>query len=135
MAALTQGLLDTSVLIGLDDGSVLEDRLPDELAISVASLAELHFGVLVAKDEATRQQRLRRLGVFEASFQPLPIDGAVARAFASVAHAVKVAGRQPRSRVMDLWIAATALTLQIPLYTRNPADFVGLESLVEVRVV
>lgn len=36
---------------------------------------------------------------------------------------------------MDLWIAATALTLQIPLYTRNPADFVGLESLVEVRVV
>lgn len=72
MAALTQGLLDTSVLIGLDDGSVLEDRLPDELAISVASLAELHFGVLVAKDEATRQQRLRRLGVFEASFSRFP---------------------------------------------------------------
>ena len=54
-------------------------------------------------------------------------------AFAAVAHAVKAAGRQPRSRVMDLWIAATALSHRIPLYTRNSQDFEGLEKLIEIR--
>jgi predicted nucleic acid-binding protein len=57
----------------------------------------------------------------------------VARAFAAVAHAVKLAGRQPRARVMDLWIAATALSHGLPLYTRNPDDFQGLDELIEVR--
>jgi len=101
----------------------------------VATLAELHFGVLVAKDDETRQHRLRRLGIIEATFQPVPIDAPIARAFAAVAQAVKAAGRQPRARIMDLWIAATALALRIPLYTRNPQDFEGLQGLIEVRDV
>lgn len=135
MAELTRGLLDTSVLIARDDEPQLDSALPEELAISVATLAELHYGVLVAKDELTRQHRLRRLGVIEATFRPLGIDSAVSRAFASVAHAVKSAGRQPRGRVMDLWIAATAMAFRLPLYTRNPDDFTGLEKLIDVRVV
>ncbi len=133
MAALTCGLLDTSVLIARDDEAELD--LPEEVAISVATLAELHYGVLVGKDEPTRRHRLRRLGVIEATFQPIPIETGIARAFATVAHAVKVAGRQPRSRVMDLWIAATALALDLPLYTRNPEDFEGLQHLIAVRAV
>jgi len=135
MAELRRGLLDTSVLIAREEDSRLESSLPQEIAISVATLAELHFGVLVAKDDETRQHRLRRLGVIEATFQPIPIDAPVARAFAAVAQAVKAAGRQPRARIMDLWIAATALALQIPLYTRNPQDFEGLQSLIQVRTV
>lgn len=135
MAALTRGLLDTSVLIDLADDDSLGLRLPAHVAISVATLAELHLGILVAKDESMRQLRLRRLGSFESAFEALPIDGAVARAFASVAHAVRLAGRQPRSRVMDLWIAATALANGIPLFTRNAADFEGLAGLLEVRSV
>jgi predicted nucleic acid-binding protein len=135
VAELSRGLLDTSVLIAREEDSGLEPSLPQEIAISVATLAELHFGVLVAKDDLTRQHRLRRLGVIEATFQPISIDGATARAFATVAHAVKAAGRQPRARIMDLWIAATALALQIPLYTRNPQDFHGLQELIEVRVI
>jgi predicted nucleic acid-binding protein len=128
-----RGLLDTSVVIAREEA---ENglSLPPEVAISVATLAELHYGVLVAKDDKIRHHRLQRLGVIESTFQTLPIDAAVARAFAAVAQAVKVAGRQPRSRVMDLWIAATALTHRIPLYTRNPADFQGLEALIEVRI-
>ncbi len=132
---MSRGLLDTSVLIGQDDESELARLLPEESAISVASLAELHYGVLVAKDEAIRHLRLRRLGAIESALQPLPIDATVARAFATIAHAVKVAGRQPRARTMDLWIAATALAERLPLYTRNPADFVGLEQLVEIKAV
>jgi toxin FitB len=135
MEELSRGLLDTSVLIAREEDSQLESSLPQEIAISVATLAELHFGVLVAKDDETRQLRLRRLGIIEATLQPIPIDAPVARAFAAVAQAVKAAGRQPRARVMDLWIAATALALRIPLYTRNPQDFEGLQGLVEVRTV
>jgi predicted nucleic acid-binding protein len=135
MEELSRGLLDTSVVIAREEDPRVEPALPQEVAISVATLAELHYGVLVAKDVETRQHRLRRLGVIEGSFQPIPIDAGIARAFATVAHAVKVLGRQPRSRVMDLWIAATALALQLPLYTRNPDDFEGLENLIETRVI
>lgn len=118
-----------------EEDSSLELSLPQELAISVATLAELHFGVLIAKDDEKRQHRLRRLGTIEATFQPIAIDANIARAFATVAHAGKTAGRQPRARVMDLWVAATALALQLPLYTRDAEDFEGLQSLIEVRVV
>jgi len=135
MAEVSRGLLDTSILIARKEDPALDPVLPQEIAISVATLAELHYGVLVSKNDETRQHRLRRLGLIEATFQSIPIDAAVARAFAAVAQAVKTAGRQPRARVMDLWIAATALTLRIPLYTRNPEDFEGLQSLIEVRVV
>lgn len=135
MGEVSRGLLDTSVLIARQDEADAELGLPLETAISVASLAELHFGVLVAKDDTTRHHRLRRLGIIEATFQPIPIEAGVARAFATVAHAVREAGRQPRGRVMDLWIAATALALDLPLYTRNPADFEGLQQLITVRVV
>jgi len=134
MGAASRGLLDTSVLIARYDDAELARLLPQEVSISVATLAELHFGVLVAKDEITRRQRLLRLGSIESAFQPIPIDTPVARAFAAIAHAVKISGRQPRSRVMDLWIAATALVYRLPLYTRNPADFAGLEELVEIQI-
>jgi predicted nucleic acid-binding protein len=99
-----RSVLDTSVLVR---GSV--EPLPGELAVSVASLAELHFGVLVAGDATTRAIRLRRLALVERLFEPLPVDDAVARAYGEVASAVGRAGRQPRSRVMDLLIAATAV--------------------------
>lgn len=132
---MSRGLLDTSVLIAQDGEASFRLPLPDETAISVVSLAELHFGVLVAKDDAIRQYRLRRLGTVESIYQPLPIDPGVARAYGTVAHAVRVAGRQPRARVMDLWIAATAWYHEIPLYTLNPEDFVGLENLIEIKAL
>jgi toxin FitB len=66
-------LLDTSVLIAAEEG-------PDtEAAISVISLTELHFGVLVARDEETRARRIRRLGAIEDHFDALPFDAAAAR--------------------------------------------------------
>lgn len=133
MGDLSRGLLDTSVLIARFEAADVARSLPQEVSISVATLAELHFGVLVAKDEITRQLRLLRLGSIEAAFQPIPVNAQVARAFAAIAHAVKSSGRQPRSRVMDLWIAATALAHRLPLYTRNSEDFAGLENLIEVR--
>ena len=136
MAALSRGLLDTSVVIAQSEDE-LEAAVPrdERMAISVATLAELHYGVLVARDADTRRERLRRLGLVEAVFEPLPLDAQVGRAYATVAHTVKSAGGQPRARVMDLWIAATALAYNIPLYTRNLDDFKLLQRIIEIRSI
>ena len=123
-------MLDTSVLIATDI-----PELEGELAISAASLAELHLGVLVTVNATTRAERLRRLSVLQRTFDALPIDEAVATSYGQLAAAVAQVGRQPRSRVMDLLIAATAHAHGARLYTRNAADLVGLESLIDVVAV
>ena len=82
---------------------------------------------------ARRQDRLQRT---EAAFDPLPFDANAARAYARVFGAVTAAGRKPRgARTLDLLIASIALANGLPLYTRNAADLVGLESIVDVRAV
>ena len=122
-----RGILDTSVVIATDVGP-----LEGELAISAATLAELHFGVLVARERAVRAERLRRLSFLQRRFDALPVDEAVAASYGQLAAAVVDAGRRPRARVMDLLIAATAHAHSARLYTRNLDDFVGLDDLVEV---
>jgi hypothetical protein len=125
-----RAILDTSVLLG--PSPELGDA---EVAISAISLAELHFGVLVARTPEARAERVRRLGAIENAFDALPVDDAVARAYGQLAAAVVAAGRQPRARVADLLIAATARTHGAVLCTRNPDDLAGLESLVTIRSV
>jgi len=122
-----RALLDTSVLIGAESPGRLEG------AISAASLAELHFGVLVAGDADERARRAQRLGVIEATFDPLPINAAVAREWGRLAAAIADRGRQPRRRAMDLAIAATANVAGVPLLTHDEADFRLIEDLVQVR--
>lgn len=122
-----KAILDTSVLIATD-----VPPLEGELAISAAALAELHFGVLVTTDAAVRAERLRRLSDFQRRFTALPVDGAVATSYGQLAAAVAAAGRQPRSRVMDLLIAATAHAHSARLYTRNQRDLAGIEHLIEI---
>ena len=123
-----KAVLDTSVLLGPDPGPI-----EAEVAISAISLAELHFGVLVARTAAARAERLRRLALIEKTFDALPVDDAVARAYGRLAAAVVAAGRQPRVRIADLLIAATALTHEATLWTRNAGDLIGLESLVQIH--
>jgi predicted nucleic acid-binding protein len=121
-----RALLDTSVLIGAEAPGELEG------AISAASLAELHFGVLVTGDADERARRAQRLGVVEATFDPLPIDAAVAREWGRLAAAVTGRGGQPRRRAMDLAIAAAANVAGVPLVTHNAGDFAIIDDLVNV---
>lgn len=125
-----RAVLDTSVVVA--DGVA---PIPGELAISAVTLAELHFGVLVAKTTEVRAERLRRLSFLQQHFDALPVDEAVAVSYGRLAAAVVDAGRQPRRRVMDLLIAATAHAHNARLYTRNPEDFSGLEDLVTTVAV
>jgi predicted nucleic acid-binding protein len=122
-----KAVLDTNVVIATDIGP-----LDGDLAISTVTLAELHFGVLVAREQAVRAERLRRLLILQRSFNALPLDDKVAASYGQVAAAVVDTGRQPRPRSMDLLIAATAHTHSAQLYTRNTDDFRGLDGLVDV---
>lgn len=120
-------LLDTSVLIAAESPGELEG------AISAASLAELHFGVLIASSDDERARRSQRLGIVEATFDPLPVDAAVAREWGRLAAALVGRGGKPRRRAADLAIAATANVHQVPLLTWNAKDFSLLAELVDVR--
>jgi toxin FitB len=122
-----RALLDTSVLCGAESPGDLEG------AISAATVAELHFGLLVARDSAERARRAQRLAVIEATFDPLPIDAAVGREWGRLAAAVAERGGRRRRRAMDLAIAATANVAGVPLFTDNDADFRLIADLVDVR--
>ncbi len=125
-----RGLLDTSVVI-----ATTVANLPEEGAISAATLAELHFGIHLAKDESTRALRLRRLAEIESRFAALPVDDVVARAYGELAALTVGAGRKIRTRVVDLFIAATARVHEVPLYTRNRKDFEPFATIIEIRGV
>ena len=122
-----RALLDTSVLIAQESSGDLEG------AISAASLAELHVSVLVADDEDERARRSQRLGVIEATFDPLPVDSEVAREWGRLAATVVRRGGKPRRRALDLVIAATANVHKVPLITLNPKDFALIADLVDAR--
>ena len=129
-----RGLVDTSVVIEIEQ--IPEDGLPTEIAVSAITLAELAAGPHATADPAERARRQDRLQRAEATFEPIPFDVSAARAYGLVYAAIISAGRKARGRrAVDLLIAATAVAAELPVYTRNPADFAGLETLLEVVAV
>ena len=129
-----RGIIDTSVVIDLE--RIDPGGLPAELAVSAVTIAELAAGPHATSDPTERARRQDRLQRVESTFDPLPVDGAVARAYGRVYAAVAAAGRKARGRrALDLLIAATALAAGLPLYTRNVEDFAEVIDLLEVVAV
>lgn len=127
---LSAGLLDTSVVIDLE--RLAPHDLPEVAAVCAITMAELAAGPAATTDAAERARRQDRLQRAEATFDPIPFDVAAARAYGLIYSAVVSTGGKPRRRLADLLIAATALAEDLPLYTRNPDDFTGLEQLITV---
>lgn len=128
---MSRGLADTSVFIARESGRELDlGALPDELAVSIITIGELRAGVLVAE---TVEARDRRLGTLTAALQldPLPIDDAVAAAWARLRVLLRNSGQ--RMAVNDSWIAATALALGVPVVTQD-TDFPEIEGLSVTRI-
>jgi predicted nucleic acid-binding protein len=125
-----KGLLDTSVFVAREAGRPLEG-LPDEPAVSVITLGELHLGVLRAKDRETRARRLRTVSRVERDYDAIPIDAEVARTFASIIADARAAGRRPSA--MDAWIAATAVRHGLVIFTQD-ADFDDMPQVKVQRV-
>lgn len=127
-----RGVLDTSVFIAVEQGRPLDiERLPDEAAISVVTLAELELGVHLAQSESIRARRLATLRGLHSRYVALPIDVPVASAFAELVGTARRAGRRPKAQ--DAWIAATALAHQAALFTQD-SDFDALPGVEVVRV-
>lgn len=134
-----QGMLDTNIVIlrrWIDPA-----ELPDEMAISAITLAELSAGPHEVRgnneqdaydEHAERARRLELLQRAESEFDPVPFDAEAARIFGRVTAAVIAAGRKPRGHVVDLMIAATAIAEGLPLYTTNPGDFAGVDTLIRI---
>ena len=130
---MSEGLLDTSVVIGL--GRVVDPtELPAKPLISTITLAELAVGPLVTDDPDERAARQAVLQQAEADFTPLPFDAAAARAFARVAADLRGAGRRRAARAFDALIASVAVANGLPVHTADPDGFRGIRDL-EVRTV
>ena len=131
---MTSGLLDTSVVVDWHDPIVVT-ALPDRMAISAITAAELTAGPHLAATPAEAAKRQARLQEVEAKLEPLRFDGTAVRSYGLVVAAIIREGRKPRSRLADLLIAATAHANGLDLYTRNGDDFAGLEGLVHVIAI
>lgn len=127
---MTKAIADTSVFIALEQGR-RHLHLPEQLAVSVVTAAELELGVLRAKDARTRAARLATLGRVRSLFELLPIDGPIASSFARIASDELATGRKLRQH--DTWIAATALSLGVPVVTQD-ADFSSFSEVDVIRV-
>ncbi|MGO9157124.1 type II toxin-antitoxin system VapC family toxin [Mycobacterium sp.] len=128
---MSSGLLDTSVVVDWHDPDVIA-ALPDAMAISAITAAELAAGPHLAVSPVEAAKRQARLQEVESILEPLPFDAAAARSYGLVVAAVVCEVRKPRSRFADLLIVATAHANRLDLYTRNGEDFTGLEGLVRV---
>lgn len=124
------GVLDTRAYIDLDQ--LDPAALPAVPEITAITMAESHEGLAMARDGVVRAARTEKLGAGIVDFEPLPFDGAAAARYGTLVALVLEANRDPRPRRMDLMIAAIASARELPLYTRNAADFRGLEDMVEV---
>lgn len=129
----SRGLLDTNIIV-LRAG-INSAELPEQLAISSITLAELSVGPLATAKPTELAARLKILQGAEAEFDPLPFDAAAAREYGQVWAAVRTAGREPRRRTSDLMIASVAIAHRLPLYTVNPRDFDGLAHLATIKPV
>ncbi|MBF4998528.1 type II toxin-antitoxin system VapC family toxin [Nocardia sp. BSTN01] len=138
----TRGIIDTNIMILRRWLDPME--LPDEMAITAVTLAELSAGPHEVRgndeqdlydEHAERARRLDVLQRAENEFDPIPFDVEAARAYGRVCAAVIAVGRKPRRRLADLMIASVAVAEQLPLYTTNPSDFEGLEELLTVVTV
>ena len=134
-----QGLLDTNILVlrrWIDPA-----ELPDEMAISAITLAELSAGPHQVRpngeqdlydEHEERARRTEALQRAESEFDPVPFDAEAARVYGRVSAAVVAAGRKPRRRIADLMIAATAMAEDLPLFTTNPGDYTGVDKLIRI---
>jgi predicted nucleic acid-binding protein len=128
---VTAAILDTSVFIAVEQQRALARPLPEQVGVSVITLAELELGVLMARDADVRAIRLATLTRVRERAAGLAIDDRVSSGYARLAAAELSAGRRPR--VNDTWIAATALVHGAEVWTQD-ADFTAFGAVEIVHV-
>jgi predicted nucleic acid-binding protein len=129
---VSRALVDTSIFIARETGRDLDTaRIADELTVSIITIGELRQGVLSATTVSIRDARLVALNVAQ-SWDPLPVDDAVAAAWARLHLLLRDAGR--RMPANDSWIAATAVAAGVPILTQDD-DFDAVSGLSDLEVI
>jgi predicted nucleic acid-binding protein len=126
-----KALADTSLFVAVEQDRPRSGTVPDELAVSVVTVGELHLGVLLARDAATRARRLATSAFVQATFQPISIDDAVAQVWAGLVADLRKSGHP--APINDTWIAATALAHSLPIVTQD-SDYDAFPGLRVIRV-
>jgi predicted nucleic acid-binding protein len=123
--------LDTSFFVATESGRQLAEA-PDvtETEVSVITLAELTVGVLMA-DDSVRPDRLATLAAVESTWDALPVDAAVSRAFARIVADLRA--RRRHIPILDALVAATAVVEQIPVVTQD-RDYDSIPGVQVIRV-
>jgi predicted nucleic acid-binding protein len=127
---LRRAVADTSVFIAQETGRELGE-LPEKIAVSVITVAELELGVLRAEDPQTRASRLSTLSRVQSLYPLLPVGPEIASWFARIAAAERAQGR--RLRRHDTWIAATAAHHGAAVLTQD-SDFSSFGEVDVIRV-
>lgn len=127
---VTRGLADTSVFIAVESGRPINRAvIPDQLAVSIITIAELRMGILAAPDTETRSQRLATL-TRAIELEPVDVTTVVAEAWAKLRIDLRSSGK--KMPVNDSWIAATAIALGVPIVTQDN-DYVEISGLDVIR--
>ena len=126
-----RALADTSLFIAHEQDRPVTGPVPEELSVSVITIAELSLGVILAEDVAQRSRRLSTVAFVQSSFEPLPVDEAAARAWAGLVGTLRREGR--RAPVNDAWIAAIALSRGLAVVTQDDV-YDGMPDLHVIRV-
>jgi predicted nucleic acid-binding protein len=124
------GVLATCAYIDL--GLLDPAGLPEIPELTAVTMSELHQGVVMVKDAASRAARTEKLGAAIVDFEPLPFDGQAAARYGTLVALTMAGNRDLKPRRMDLMIAAVASSRGSPLYTRNAEDFKGLDGMVTI---
>ncbi len=129
----SRAIADTSLFIARETGRPLEKQEEEdrEIAVSIVTIAELEMGVLAAAQPRTRAARLQTLRDAE-QLNALPIDRAVASAFATLAVEMRAAGHG-KLAIQDAWIAATAIAHDADLLTQD-GDFDAVPNLRVIKL-
>ena len=124
---------DSCLWVALAGGQLTQEALitacgDAAVFTSVVSLGELSFGVHSCADPGERARRAAFFRQIQAS-PMLEISKHTAEAFGLLCASLKQAGRSPRPRNNDLWIAAQAIENDCVLLTLNGKDFANMPGL------
>lgn len=122
-------LLDTSVLIAAERGTLDLTQYPDTQPLMVAAItwSELWMGVHLAGNKQRQRQRRQVLESLLQGLDIIAFDAGIAETHARIYAGLYQQGK--RIGAHDLIIAATAIAKGVPVFTLNTKEFKQVEGL------
>jgi predicted nucleic acid-binding protein len=126
-------LIDTSIWIAVERGTlgaadVHAITRQEPVYLSPVNVAEIRFGLDLLRAGAVKQRAAAALHRLRRKPQ-LRITTETGEVFGALAARLRKAGRDPRVRINDLWLAAQAIQGGLKLLTSNPRDFTDIPGL------